>query len=772
MSADQSLLAPELAAQLSDTHNRLLSEGRLPSRDQLDLFYQRFKDEFGPAVLRGLDGPDLLNNMHNHSDRGSLVYWLEFKNDEELPAIFGSIAGGSALKFGIYRRSETGRWMVGPANRQRVLSEDEAVAIARRHRDQLIAGVALLDQLSSDATDEQYAELQRALTEAAPDVSDLAWGHKYFSLMFPTKLDDYHSPDYQQFHLIKLLQVPPAMPGRYASAGRFVAIARELDWPLNQLTTVLNKLHGAPYRYWRIGSAPENVNHWDEMREGSFIAIGWSRLPDLTGTIYNRESSDRLKAQIAELYPNQPQVTGNQASQVVRFCSLISEGDVVAVATGRKVHAIGRVTGPYRYVTDAEGCRHQRPVEWLHIADWELPVSEGLRMAVYQFPLQRNPGNLVEIERRILGAQPIAPKPEPRLGAGLLAQLAGIVGQVQRVLERKGQVILYGPPGTGKTYWAERAARELASLGAFGKPFDQLTEKERAEVTGDSGNGAGLVRMCCFHPAYGYEDFIEGYRPEAADGRLVFHLRDGIFKTLCNDAAGQPERRYYLIIDEINRGDIPRIFGELLSILEGTKRGRPILLPLTRSVFRVPQNVFVIGTMNTADRSIALLDTALRRRFGFVELMPDMTVLGNAVVRGVPLGPWLASLNRRICENLGHDARNLQIGHSYLMDGDMPIADFGLLKRALREDILPLLEEYCYDNYDNLRQILGNGLVDAANQRFVSELFEPGREDDLVRELLAPDQGIGEAAAALAGAEEPTIDDADAESNAQDDADQ
>jgi hypothetical protein len=124
-------------------------------------------------------------------------------------------------------------------------------------------------------------------------------------------------------------------------------------------------------------------------------------------------------------------------------------------------------------------------------------------------------------------------------------------------------VILYGPPGTGKTFWAERAARDLAAYRAFGQPFDVLDQAGQETVAGGL-QGTGLVRLCCFHPAYGYEDFIEGYRPEAVNGQLSFRLRDGLFKRLCADATRTPDRNYYLIIDEINRGNVARIFGELL----------------------------------------------------------------------------------------------------------------------------------------------------------------------------------------------------------------
>ena len=119
-------------------------------------------------------------------------------------------------------------------------------------------------------------------------------------------------------------------------------------------------------------------------------------------------------------------------------------------------------------------------------------------------------------------------------------RLDGIPGRIQAVLERKGQLIVYGPPGTGKTFWRKKGALDLAAYWAFGKPFDQLGDDKRVVDGGDAGDG--LVRICCFHPAYGYEDFIEGYRPETHNGQIVFQLRDGVFKRLAKDAAQEPDR--------------------------------------------------------------------------------------------------------------------------------------------------------------------------------------------------------------------------------------
>jgi 5-methylcytosine-specific restriction protein B len=213
---------------------------------------------------------------------------------------------------------------------------------------------------------------------------------------------------------------------------------------------------------------------------------------------------------------------------------------------------------------------------------------------------------------------------------------------------------------------------------------------------------------------------------------MVFEPRDGIFKRLCLDASNQPNRQFFLVLDEINRGDLPRIFGELITTIEYDKRDRPTKLPITGSSFAVPRNVFLIGTMNTADRSISIMDTALRRRFGFVQLMPDSALLAGRKAGGLLLAAWLDALNMRLRRHLKRDARNLQVGHAYLMP-PQPITSVAEFARVLRDDIIPLLEEYCYDDFATLRDILGGELVDAEAGRIREELFGVNREGDLVQ---------------------------------------
>ena len=683
------------------TVKELEGKGDIPSDDVRQGYYDLFREKFGPDALMALDGEELLIYMHNHSDHNSLVYWLEFKDDAEFPAIFGSIAGGSALKFGIYRRKETGKWMKGHPTKQVELSIDEAVSIAKMHRAQLIRGVELLEQLPADAGAEDYLELEEAMFEEIPDVAYKAWGHKYFALMFPEKLDDYHNFRLQQFHLAKLLLDPPAKDGRYQAAQFFITMAQELGIHVHTLTVSLNKLEPVWHGYWRLGTKLGGKHDiWEDMKNGGFIAVGWSAVGNLEGLAYNRKDIAKVKEMLPEKDSKTPQHAGNQAGQLLAFAAGTQENDLVLASDGHHVRGIARVIGPYEYHPGSD-FPHRKPVEWLSLDEWDMPVWKGLvPSTIRKISHEKYKETLIEVERRLLVGDSVIIYDGTGTNRSTLRKLIGVPARIQTILERKKQVILYGPPGTGKTYWAMNTAKELAARSNFKSSFDNLKEEEIDAVNG-TDDIPGFVRTCCFHPEYGYESFIEGYSPKEIKGQVAFHLEDGIFKRICLDAAKQvnENKKFYIIIDEINRGDIPRIFGELLMLLETDKRGLSLTLPVSKQAFKVPENVFLIGTMNTADRSIALLDTALRRRFGFVELMPDTTILEDVVIEGVPLRLWLEALNERIRQNIGQDARNLQIGHAYFMPGGKTVSTMRDFSRILRDDIVPLLEEYCYEDY-------------------------------------------------------------------------
>lgn len=168
----------------------------------------------------------------------------------------------------------------------------------------------------------------------------------------------------------------------------------------------------------------------------------------------------------------------------------------------------------------------------------------------------------------------------------------------------------------------------------------------------------------------------------------------------------------------------------------------------------MPKNVYIIGTMNTADRSIALIDIALRRRFGFVELLPDIRILGDTVIEGIPLGPWLFAVNSKIREFIGRDARNLQIGHAYFLENGKPINSFSKLARILRDDILPLVQEYCYEDYDTITKILGKAFIDSKSGGIDFDIFSSDRKDDLISALKAIEPELASSAPVIKSEEE------------------
>ncbi len=264
-------------------------------------------------------------------------------------------------------------------------------------------------------------------------------------------------------------------------------------------------------------------------------------------------------------------------------------------------------------------------------------------------------------------------------------------------------VILYGPPGTGKTHIARLAAQALTG---------------QAEPGPES-----RWRLVQFHPSYAYEDFVQGLRPDLEEDKLRYKLHQGPFQQICSDANDDPDNFYVIVIDEINRGDPARIFGELLYALE--YRGAAVDLP-TGGQLNIPPNLIVIGTMNSVDRSVALVDYALRRRFGFIRVEPDVEVVrkvhkgksGAGVAAEV-----LTALNAWLSEQLDPDH---QIGHSYFLGADLD----GDIRRDLdaiwQFDILPQLSEYFAGEPETLRQarVEWKGAVTKAIQ--ASEEVEEG----------------------------------------------
>lgn len=291
--------------------------------------------------------------------------------------------------------------------------------------------------------------------------------------------------------------------------------------------------------------------------------------------------------------------------------------------------------------------------------------------------------------------------------------------------------ILYGPPGTGKTYYTAYYSVAICD----GTTIEKLKEKPYEEVSERFNDlkKQGRLAFTTFHQSYGYEEFIEGIRPVMAGDEekksIEYEIVPGVFKKFCDEAALVDDEPYIFIIDEINRGNISKIFGELITLIEGTKRKGEreelsAFLPYSQEEFGVPKNVYILGTMNTADRSIALMDTALRRRFNFIEMMPDCRTIEDIVIRQngkeVNIGNVLDIINRRI-EFLFD--REHTIGHAFftsLKNGDSNSIE--RLADIFKNSIIPLLQEYFYDDYERIRLVLGDNHKKDEQFQFIKKI--------------------------------------------------
>lgn len=272
--------------------------------------------------------------------------------------------------------------------------------------------------------------------------------------------------------------------------------------------------------------------------------------------------------------------------------------------------------------------------------------------------------------------------------------------------------ILYGAPGTGKTY----STVEYALAMIDGKAVDlaeKTTEQRAAEMARYNALvNEGYIIFTTFHQNYSYEDFIQGLRPDTEKGGLSFKDADGVFKVVADKAIADNENNYVIIIDEINRANISKVFGELITLIEEDKRwgevnAACVTLP-SGELFAVPNNLYILGTMNSSDKSISLIDAALRRRFEFIEQRPNAELIKNNTLRNI-----FKAINNRLADEL--DSTDLLIGHSYFMDKsetDLP----GILNRK----IIPLLYEYFYDNRKKVASLL-NDILMGSNIEIVDE---------------------------------------------------
>ena len=469
--------------------------------------------------------------------------------------------------------------------------------------------------------------------------------------------------------------------------------------------------HKSRKRIWLIAPG-RGAEMWENFLKHEVIGIGWN-----LGDLRDYKSPSEMEAALKSHY-NWDHNPSNISRACWEFTNVMNIGDVVIAKKGMsRVIGIGRIASDYEHDEKFDGFSNIRKVEWLKEGLWDLgfrvaqKTLTDITTATDYGPKILDIMDMSELALEIYGKIPPgdladAVKEDPPSDSAAFDKAEALstlfmsnesFDQMLAQLKRKQNVILQGPPGVGKTFVAQTLAYAL------------MGEKDQ--------NRIGMVQ---FHQSYGYEEFIQGLRPTAGGS---YELRKGVFYEFCQEANEDP-RPHVFIIDEINRGNLSKILGELMMLIERDKREAKYAMPLAYSEpgdpsFFVPANVYIVGLMNTADRSLALVDYALRRRFAFVTLKPEfgspkfkkfLADRGMEEDLVAKLVDCMTQLNSEIAEDKLDLGEGFCIGHSYFCSDDTEIG-YDWIKEVLEYEIQPLLQEYWMESSEKAESKIDDILV-------------------------------------------------------------
>lgn len=429
-------------------------------------------------------------------------------------------------------------------------------------------------------------------------------------------------------------------------------------------------------KYWMYAPG-ENSSKWDEFYEQKIMGIAWDEMGDLS----DYDSKEQMRLKMKELYGEEGSYK-NDGHATWQFANEIQVGDIVFVKSGRnKIVGRGVVESEYVFDDARESYKNLRKVNWTNQGEWTFDESIVVKtltdLTSYREYCKKLEGLFSET---VLDEE--IDKYDTYTEEDFLEDVffdKKQYSELKNLLLKKKNIILQGAPGVGKTYSAKRLAYSI-----IGK------------------RDTSRVKMVQFHQSYGYEDFIMGYRPNGNG----FELKEGPFYEFCNDARKDEDNSYFFIIDEINRGNLSKIFGELLMLIETDKRDESIRLMYRDEQFNVPANVHIIGMMNTADRSLAMIDYALRRRFSFYDFKPAFETESFKEYQETKANEKFDKLVEVVCslnESISKDnclGDGFRIGHSYLC-AESEIDD-EILSSIVNYEIIPLIKEYWFDEQKNI----------------------------------------------------------------------
>lgn len=658
-----------------------------------DTLHENFINHFGIEHLKSLSGKELLTSLF-YNDKGNklnLCYVLEM--DKDMREIFGSIAGGAAYKFGLFFHKKTQSWTCGSPAKPVKLTENEAIQKAEEIRNDLVAGAEIISSFGPLNSTADYEQLYKQLEHISG--INTVWRMKYYQMLFPILFAPFYGQDIQLDVLHFLNQTPSEIP--FIRMGQIALFSKKCNIPgivfghiwgrstnhnnksndseTNTLSDKKHKLH-----YWMYTVFDDTS--WMECQQKEIMVLGMDDIGDYS----QYDSKESLRQELISTYDNSTS-RKNQALMAWNFANKLAINDVIFAKRSNTLVGKGIVTGDYIFDDSRQEYKNIRTVKWIQIGEWEHPGKSVAKRLTDITPYTDYIEKLITIftpdELDDVDTQPEVDYPEYS-SADFLSDVYMSEQDYEtlvNVLKMKKNIILQGAPGVGKTFTAKRLAYSI--IGA---------------------KNPDRVQMIQFHQSYSYEDFIEGYRP-TENG---FTIKKGSFYKFCKLAEDDDENDYFFIIDEINRGNLSKIFGELFMLIEKDKRGIELQLLYSDENFSVPPNVYIIGMMNTADRSLAMLDYALRRRFSFFTMKPGFNTIGFQTYQDSlksdafkKLISCIKQLNSKIAADISL-GEGFCIGHSYFCGLTAKTATVRTLTSIIEYELIPLLKEYWFDEPEKI----------------------------------------------------------------------
>ena len=672
---------------------------------------KEFIERFPFAELINLPIIEYVVQKDNYIDtyNDTFVYWLERRKNTG-----GAIGGGNSSKFYIYMDA-TGKYCTGYGPRKRYIEGEE---LNYEYKELISKVVKAIELAKADKVSEI-----RTLNVPMWNMVLL----KILSLYVPDQFMDIFSssvliPIAEMLGLEVDIIPENIIEINNVATKKLLSMKEFKGWKISKLSEFIYETisqRGRKPVYWALGHNYGGENILPILLEKNKIAIGYFD-EDISDVINNKSS-------LKEYLKNNG--CDNNSIKSLSYFSDIKKDDIVILKSSytagpNKKTSVFKVSAIARVLEDValgyefdEDLHHTLPVEWI---SKDIREIEGINYLKTITPIKDE-----KILNIILGNEEV------------------VISEIEDddLDEEPKNIILYGPPGTGKTYNVINRALEIIDPEGFSE-IDVANNREEVLKRYKNLVDKGQIAFCTFHQSYGYEEFIEGLK---SDWQGNFVTEDGILKKLAYNAAFESlknefkeeeqcyedkkakinnyinkdksfkeTKKFILIIDEINRGNISKIFGELITLLEedkriGTSNQVTATLPYTKEKFCLPNNLYIIGTMNTSDKSIAQIDIALRRRFTFEEMMPNYDILDE--VDGIELDKLLTSINERVeflCD------RDHLIGHAYFTN----VKTSSDIINVVSNKVIPLLQEYFYGDNEKVGMVLG-GIGSSENDGYI-----------------------------------------------------